>query len=145
MEFLAVMVGFLGGALMFGLTIAAAILVLMIVANIFLFRKMGLPGWYGVIPIWNIYQLFRQCWTPLPWFGFWVALAVLSFLGVEGIIGFVVSVLTLVISVALNYKLALAFGRGVGYCIGLSLIPIVFLPMLAFGPALYQGNSSDQF
>lgn len=145
MEFLAVMVGFLGGALMFGLTIAAAILVLMIVANIFLFRKMGLPGWYGVIPIWNIYQLFRQCWTPLPWFGFWGALAVLSFLGVEGIIGFVVSVLTLVISVALNYKLALAFGRGVGYCIGLSLIPIVFLPMLAFGPALYQGNSSDQF
>lgn len=145
MEFLAVMVGFLGGALMFGLTIATAILVLMIVANIFLFRKMGLPGWYGVIPIWNIYQLFRQCWTPLPWFGFWVALAVLSFLSVEGIIGFVVSVLTLVISVALNYKLALAFGRGVGYCIGLSLIPIVFLPMLAFGPALYQGNSSNQF
>lgn len=145
MELVAVLVGFLGGALLFGVGIAAVILILMIVANLFLFRKMGLPGWYGIIPIWNTYNLFRQCWTPLPWFGLWVALVALGILGIDGIIGLVVSVLALAVSVVLNYKLALSFGKGVGYCIGLSLVPVVFLPMLAFGHSLYQGNPSEMY
>jgi hypothetical protein len=34
-----------------------------------------------------------------------------------------------------------AFGKGGGYGIGLLLLPVIFLPMLAFGSAQYVGGT----
>ena len=42
----------------------------------------------------------------------------------------------------MNLKLAAAFGKGVGYCLGLIFLPVIFLPMLAFGQATYIGNQT---
>ena len=36
-------------------------------------------------------------------------------------------------------RLAKAFGKGTGYALGLAFLSAIFLPMLAFGKARYQG------
>lgn len=46
----------MGGFVSIFAIIALAVVILMIIANIFLFRKMGLPGWYSIIPFWNVYN-----------------------------------------------------------------------------------------
>ena len=38
----------MGGFVSIFAIIALAVVILMIIANIFLFRKMGLPGWYTI-------------------------------------------------------------------------------------------------
>ncbi|WP_374758343.1 DUF5684 domain-containing protein [Thermonema sp.] len=38
--------------------------------------------------------------------------------------------------------LAKSFGKGTGFGIGMLLVPFVFLPMLAFGDAEYEGSST---
>ena len=53
MEGLATLMGFLGGMMLFMGIFVIALLVLIIVSNVFIWRKMGLPGWYAIIPLWN--------------------------------------------------------------------------------------------
>lgn len=142
MDGLAALMAVFGGFILFGWLILIALLVLIIVSNIFLFRKMGLPGWYGIIPFWNTYNQFQKTWLVMPWFWVYLLLTVLGFIVTDGFIGIILSILSLVLGIAANWKLSVAFGRGVGYCIGLCLVPIVFLPMLAFGSAQYIGNQT---
>lgn len=47
----------MGGFVFIFAIIALAVAILMIIANIFLFRKMGLSGWYSIIP-------FLECLQP---------------------------------------------------------------------------------
>ena len=37
------------------------------------------------------------------------------------------------------YDLARLFGKELGYALGLIFLPFIFLPLLAFGDATYQG------
>ena len=130
----------MGGFFFIALLVAVALLVLMVVSNIFLFRKMGLPGWYAIIPFWNSWNQFKMTWTTMPWFWLYLVVSILMFAGIDGVLGFVVSVLGLIVGIGANYQLARAFGKGAGYCVGLTLLPIIFLPMLAFGQSQYMGN-----
>ena len=131
----------MGGFVSIFAIIALAVVILMIIANIFLFRKMGLPGWYSIIPFWNVYNQVSKTWLVTPWF--WVSLGLFVapwFL--DGFLLSVVSILAFALGVAMNLKLAAAFGKGVGYCLGLIFLPVIFLPMLAFGQATYIGNQT---
>ena len=58
----------MGGFVSIFAIIALAVVILMIIANIFLFRKMGLPGWYSIIPFWNVYNQVSKTWLVTPWF-----------------------------------------------------------------------------
>ncbi len=42
-------------------------------------------------------------------------------------------------------ELSKLFGKGVGYTIGIIFLPFIFLPMLAFGSAEYQGPQGKAF
>lgn len=54
-------------------------------------------------------------------------------------VGAACMVATMVFYVLLNYKTAKAFGKGVGFTIGLIFLQPVFLMILGFGSAQYQG------
>lgn len=87
-----------------------------------IFTKMGQPGWSGIIPILNyviIARLSGKQW----WYG------LLPLVPCIGII-FVIILL---------FDLAKLFGQGGGFTVGLVLLPIIFLPILAFGQYQYQG------
>lgn len=109
-----------GGGL--ALLVYVALLALMLVSFWVVFTKMGQSGWGGIIPILNwvvIAKLGGREW----WWGL---------LTIIPCIGFVVLII-------LWNDLAKLFGKGVGWTIGLIFLPFVFVPMLAFGSAQYQG------
>jgi hypothetical protein len=45
----------------------------------------------------------------------------------------------LIIAIILSVDIAKHFGKGVGFAIGLIILPIIFYPVLGFGSAQYQG------
>lgn len=120
------MVGVLaGGAILFFMVIFLLIFafcVLLIIAQWKLFKKAGQPGWAAIIPFYNAYVL-----TKLTWGNGWLFL--LSILPIGNI----------VFSVFTCIKLARVFGKGAGYAVGLIFLPVIFIPMLAFGNSVYLG------
>jgi hypothetical protein len=93
----------------------------MIVSIWKVFVKAGQPGWAAIIPIYNtivFWQISRQ---PI-----WALL--LLFIPCVGVVGGVMIIL----------GIAKAFGKGVGFALGLAFLPMVFYPILAFGSAEYR-------
>lgn len=98
-----------------------ALLILAIVSLWKVFSKAGQPGWAAIIPIFNAYILLKTAGKP----GWWLLL-------------FLIPLVNLVIGILVVLALAERFGKGAGFGVGLLLLPIVFLPMLAFGSATYS-------
>ena len=106
------------GAYIIGLIIA----IFAIVCMWKIFAKAGKPGWAAIVPIYNLFVEFEITWGK----GIMFLLMLIPF--VNGIIALITMV-----------KLAKAFGKGGGFAAGLIFLPIIFLPMLAFGSAQYVG------
>ncbi len=109
------------------------VLVVLIVSMWKIFTKAGKPGWAAIIPIYNILVLLEI--VGLPW---WWILIIL--------IGMFIPVINFLIMIGvgfyIDYLLAKSFGKDIGFAIGLLLLGIVFLPILAFGNAQYQGPAA---
>jgi hypothetical protein len=100
-----------------------AVLLIMLAAMWKLFAKAGEPGWAIIIPIYNIIVLLKV--SGKPWW--WLFL-------------FIIPIVGIVIALLANIGLAKNFGKGTGYGIGLFLLPFIFIPILAFGSAQFQGT-----
>jgi hypothetical protein len=100
--------------------------ILMIAALWKVFTKAGQPGWAAIVPILNTYFLCKIAGRP----GWWVILMFIPFVN-------------LIIWIILCIDVAKSFGKGVGFGIGLLLLPIIFFPILGFGTARYQGPSAS--
>jgi Family of unknown function (DUF5684) len=112
----------LGAAMGTGMMICWLAVVLVTVIGMWkVFEKAGKPGWAAIIPIYNIIVALEIAGKPLWWF----ILLLIPF------VGFIMW-LIVVIAVARN------FGKGVGFAIGLWLLPFIFFPILGFGDARYQ-------
>jgi hypothetical protein len=99
-----------------------AILVLVVASWWVINQKAGKPGWAAIIPIYNII-VELQIAKMNPW------LVLLMFVPIANV----------VVLIMMYINIARLFGKGVGYALGLIFLNIIFLPMLAFGPAKYQG------
>src|SRR5258707_8510753 len=108
-------------SMIFGLLIA----LLLIVAMWKVFTKAGQPGWASIIPIYNLYVWCKI--VGRPWW--WILLMLIPFVN-------------LIIAIILLIDLAKSFGKGVGFGIGLLLLPFIFFPILGFGSAQYQGPTA---
>jgi len=84
------------------------------------FEKAGEPGWAAIIPIYNLYMLVKISGRPGWW---WVLL--------------IVPVVNIVIAIIVLIDLAKAFGKGVGFALGMLLLGVIFMPILGFGSATY--------
>ena len=100
-----------------------AIIILLIAAIWKVFSKAGQPGWAAIIPIVNLYFLCKVAGRP----GWWLILMLIPFVN-------------LIIFIILDIDIAKRFGKGVGFGIGLVLLPFIFFPILGFGSAQYQGG-----
>jgi Family of unknown function (DUF5684) len=96
-----------------------------IVAMWKVFTKAGRPGWATIIPIYNMYVWCKIVGRP----GWWVILMLIPLVNI--IVGIIVCI-----------DMAKSFGKGVGFGIGIALLGIIFLPILGFGSAQYQGPSA---
>lgn len=111
--------GAVGGVL---LVVELALLVLMLAALWRVFTKAGQPGWAALIPFYNLYVLLQIAGKP----GWWLILMLIP------LVNLFIGIITLA-------ALAANFGKGVGFTIGLILLPIVFYPILGFGGAQFHG------
>lgn len=112
--------GAIGGTIM--MVIWLGVFVLVIAGMWKMFEKAGQPGWGAIIPIYNYYLLLKVAKRP----GWWLVL-------------FLIPVVNIVIAIIVMVDIAKAFGKGVGYALGLIFLGFIFMPMLGFGSAQYVG------
>ena len=118
--------GVIAGLGTFVWVLSMAVTVLMIVSMWKVFTKAGKPGWAAIIPVYNTVVLFQISGLS-PWL-------ILLF-----IVPFVNFIAIPVLMILLNVKLAKAFGKGGGFAVGLILLNAIFMPILAFSDAEYEG------
>jgi len=113
--------GFIGPLIML------AILIIWIAGAWKSFSKAGEPGWSCIIPIYN-YIIFLKI-AGRPWW--WLILLFIPIVSI--IIYFIICI-----------DFSKSFSKGVGFGIGLALLPYIFFPILGFGSASYDSPSAAQ-
>jgi len=126
---------FAGSMSLVSILISLAIAVVMIIANWKIFTKAGEEGWKCIIPFYNMYTQYKFTWnTKMFWIMFGLSLACII-----PLLGFVAAIAVFVINIMALNKLAKSFGKGTGFTVGLIFLNAIFLLILGFGDAEYQG------
>ncbi len=132
------------GSLVAIIVIAIIFWIVEIIAYWRLFQKAGEPGWKSIIPFYNSYIQYKISWGVL-WF--WVALicsivgaAMSTGGGAIYVIGFILTIIALIVRLVELYRLSKCFGHGIGYTIGLFLLHPIFLLILGYGKSQYVGK-----
>lgn len=146
-EELAAALAVLGGFVIVIAIIALVFAVLEIVANWKIFVKAGEEGWKAIIPFYASFITYKIGGNTM-YFWIWLAATVLnyilsSFTGVLGIIASLCSLVVFVFLVLREYNIAKAFGKGIGFTVGLVLLNPIFRMILGFGSAEYQGVPAE--
>ena len=102
--------------------ISLVLCVFVLVCMWIIFRKAGKPGWAAIVPFYNLYVLFDITWGS----------------GMRFLL-MLIPIYNIILSIQTQIRLAKAFGKGGGFAAGLIFLPYVFVPILAFSGASYQG------
>lgn len=103
-------------ALFIGIIIFSLILsIIMIISYWKIFKKKGKPGWATLVPIYNVIVQIQVANLSMIYF----LLLLIPFVNIYAII-------------KINISLAKSFNKSTGFGIGLLLLPIIFIPLLAF-------------
>lgn len=102
--------------------ITLALMLFYLVAMWKVYTKANQPGWACLIPIYNVFVLLQI--VGRPWW--WLLLML-------------VPLVNIIVAIMVTIDLAKSFGKGIGFGIGLLILGIIFMPILAFGDAEYQG------
>lgn len=115
-----------GGAIagLFMFVIWLVVIVAVVAGAWKMFVKAGKPGWAAIVPIYNTIVILEITGKPIWWI-------VLLF----------IPIVSIIIAIMVMIELAKAFGKGTGFGIGLVFLPFIFIPILGFGDAQYQGPS----
>ncbi len=105
------------------LVIALIVAVFYIAAMWRIFTKAGRPGWAAIIPIYSSIVLLQISGHS----GWWFLLELIPFVNI-------------VIAIVVTFDLAKAFGRGMGFGLGLLFLSAIFYPILAFSGIEYVGT-----
>ncbi|MBD5456119.1 MAG: hypothetical protein HDR23_06560 [Lachnospiraceae bacterium] len=110
------------GVMMVYFIFMMAILVLTLIGQWKLFVKADKPGWACLIPFYNMYCLYD-----IAWGNGWLFL--LTF----------VPCVNIVVYIMMLFKLAKAFGQSTAFGFGLLFLNAIFMLILGFGSAEYEG------
>lgn len=105
--------------------------ILSLVASWMIYKKMGRQGWEGIVPVYNMYVLCQELYG-----NGWKFLLML------------IPIYNIYFCIKLYIDWAKAFNMGVGFAIGMLLLPFIFQLILAFGSAQYSNasaNNEDDF
>lgn len=90
------------------------------------FTKAGRPGWYALIPIFNMVTLCQVSGLS-GWFAVAMFIPLVNFVGL----------------IYIAHQLSKSFGKGIGYTLGIVFLGFAFLPVLGFGEARYVGPGGE--
>lgn len=141
--------GFLGFIFSFLAIFLVAWFVLLIVASWKMFTKAGQPGWKSVIPVYNVWTLYKIAkvnfwvWLVIPAIVCGVAQPMLVNAG-NNPNAFVVifAVVAIIYGIVADWKLckgiSQSFGKGAGFAVGMFFFPNIFQLIIGFGKAKYK-------
>jgi hypothetical protein len=109
-----------GAAIGVGSLAGLVIVIFLIAALWHVFTKAGEKGWKAIIPIWNSLIILKISGRPRWW-----------------ILLYLIPIVWWIVYIIVYYDLVKSFGRGIGFAIGLILLPFIFLPILGFGSSQY--------
>ena len=123
--------------------------ILMIVSTWRIFKKAGTGGWKALIPVYSEYTLYKIAWKKKYFFImllftilFYALLEIAAYLPKFGFASLAAAIIfgnaMVVTAIISRIKLAKAFGKGDGFAIALVVLPVIFLPVLAFSKAKYR-------
>ena len=127
--------------------------VLTLIAQYFLFQKMGLPGWKGLIPVYSTYVLFKELLSARHFAGLaatYVTGVVCDTLITTGTVTAAVptmiltgltiasTIIAMVLMIMVLHRLSRSFGHGAGFTFGLVVIEPIMLMILGFGESRYE-------
>jgi hypothetical protein len=114
-----------GAAIGIGIVLYIALIVFEVAALWFVFVKAGRHGWAAIIPFYNYYVMLKVVGRP----GWWL---ILYFIPIANIIVWII--------VAID--MAKSFNKGTGFGVGIIFLAFIFIPILGFGPAEYDGPAA---
>ena len=142
--------GIIGGAIAIVLLFILVCYVLTVIACWKIFTKAGEAGWKSLIPIYNVYVLYKISGLS---FWLWLGLPVLisailsGFAGsgedANSVLSFISSVVMIVAEVKFALALSKSFGHGIGFAVGLLFFPNIFQLILGFGSSKYVGPAEN--
>lgn len=118
-------------ALFFGIIIFSAILIIIMLISYWkMFKKAQKPGWATLIPIYNFIIMLEIAGMS------WVYILLLF-----------IPVANLIVLIIMNMKIATKFKKSSAFGIGMTFIPIIFIPILAFSDETVEekNENSNQF
>ncbi|MCB0402207.1 MAG: hypothetical protein KDD41_08990 [Flavobacteriales bacterium] len=116
----------MAGVFFIVMLIAFGLIAFMMICLWKIVEKGGNPGWTGIVPIYNMFILAKMAQKP-EW---WGALVLIPYAGI-------------VFQIWIWNRVVKRFGYSEGFTVGIVLLPIVFLPILAFGDAQYRQLEDD--
>ena len=114
------------GAGLFIMAIQLAVALLVVAANWKVYSKAGKPGWACIIPIYNVVVLLEIVGRPT----WWIVLALFPCTAP-------------IVLIIIMLDLAKSFGKDNMFAAGLILLGPIFLAILGFGSAEYQGPAAS--
>ncbi|MGC3971953.1 MAG: DUF5684 domain-containing protein [Pirellulales bacterium] len=112
-----------------------ALLVVMFAGMWKMLEKAGEPGWSCLVPIYNFVVLLRVADMSLWWIVVFL-LAAIPFIGlIFGLVG----------GIVMGLRIAERFGKGTGFGLGLAFLGFIFYPILGFGDAEYQVETTPVY
>jgi len=91
------------------------------------FTKAGRAGWEAIVPIYNLYVMLQIVGRS----GWWL-------------IALFIPLINVFVWILVLYDLADSFGHGVGYTLGLLLLPFVFALVIGLGSSRYEGPAAQR-
>lgn len=95
--------------------------IVLLAAKWLIYAKAGKPGWYAIIPVFNTLVLLEI--INKPWW--WIFLFLIPGLNI------------IFLFWSLNI-LSKCFGKNEAFTLGLFFLPVIFIPVLGFGNAIYD-------
>lgn len=154
--------GVAGGIIATVMIIALIFYVLLVIAGWKIFEKAGEKGWKAIIPIYNVYIMFKIV-NMTSWFWWSIAVSICTSLTFtlngfnpydnmtsEQIVNYILAnpavlivaivscIVDIYIAIIYAYRTSKVFGHGIGYTFGLLLLPNIFWLILGFGSSKYN-------
>lgn len=127
------------------IVVSIIIYIISAIANWKIFTKADVEGWKGLIPFYNGYILYKISWKTVYFFLTYILVfagsIITNLTSLPTLIALILYIAWAVISVTEQYKLAKAFGHGIGFTIGLILLNPIFMLILGFDKSEYVGNN----
>lgn len=112
---------------MFFVAVIYLAIIVAIIAGLWkIFEKAGEPGWAAIVPIYNLYVIVKISGKPTWW-----------------LVLFLIPIANLVASIIVWIEVAKKFGKSEGFGVGLALLGPIFVPILGFSDAQYEGGQDS--